>query len=332
MQGDSGAVKQVYIGASVFIGVVLMATLGYVLSGWSLMDSLYMVVITVFGVGYGEVNPISSVGGRVFTIGVIVGGNCAVVYLVGALVRVVTEGEVMKVLEEQKSSRDIEKLSNHTIICGYGRMGKMLARELHKEKRPFVIVDMEQARVDLAHRDGYLATVGDAGQEETLIKVHIDSAACLAAILPSDMINVFIVLTARTVRKDLRILARAEDPASELKLHQAGADEVILPVLSGAIQVAHRITRPSLLEIVHENNRFLREDLDQLGVEIKEEFIRENSRFVGKLLRDFTKNLGAASLVLAVSRDDGTAITKPADDMVLRSGDTVVYLRHGVGK
>ena len=329
MQGDKGAVNQVYIGAGVFLGVVLAATVGYMAIGWNLLDSFYMVVITVFGVGFGEVHPVNSRGARLLTTSVIVGGNCAVVYLVGSLVRVVTEGEVLKVLEEQKSSRDIEKLHDHTIICGYGRMGQMLARELKREGHKFVIIDIEQARIDLAHRHGFLATVGDAGQEETLLRVHVDSAMCLAAMLPNDMVNVFITLTARTVRKDLRILSRAEDPATETKLRQAGADEVILPVLSGAIQVAHRITRPSLVEIVHENNRFLRDDLQQLGVEIKEQEITVNSRFAGKLLREFTTSLGVPALILAISREDGTAIQKPAPELVIRPGDTIVYLRHG---
>src|SRR5271154_5790176 len=238
--------RGLYIGGLAFLGVIVTGTILYRLEGWTLSDAFYMVVITVFSVGYEEVEPVSTSMLRAITMLIIVAGDASKVYFVGSLVRFITEGEIGKAMEEHRKSRDIETISGHAIICGYGRIGQTLARELVAKEFPFLIVDNNAERVALAHTHGYQALVGDAGDENTLSEAHVERAVVLATVLPNDMVNVFITLTARNMRPDLRIIARAEDPATEKKLKQAGANEIILPAFAGGMQIANSITEASI--------------------------------------------------------------------------------------
>ena len=175
---------------------------------------------------------------------IIVAGDASKVFFVGSLVGFITEGKIGKAMDEHRKSRNIESIKDHAIICGYGRIGQTLARELSGADFPFLILDNNADRVALAHSHGYQALMGDAGAEETMNEAHIERAVVLATVLPSDMVNVFITLTARNMRPDLRIIARAEDPATEKKLRQAGANEIILPAFVGGMQIANSITHP----------------------------------------------------------------------------------------
>ncbi len=177
--------------------VFAVSVLGYVLYGWSFIDSIYMVVITFFGVGFGEVHPIDTIGKKIFTMLVIVGGTSSVVFVIGEVIRFVTEGEIMKAIGELKKSRQVDEISDHAIICGYGRIGQTLARALEAEKYPFVVVDLDDTRLALAEAAGYLFVKGSATEEETLLRAHVERAKVLATVLPQDTLNVFITLTER---------------------------------------------------------------------------------------------------------------------------------------
>jgi voltage-gated potassium channel len=248
----SKSMRGLYIGAASFLGVIALGTTAYRLEGWKLLDAFYMVIITVFSVGYEEVEPVTTVALHAITMLIIVAGDACKVYFVGSLVQVITGGAIGRAMEEHRKSRDIENMTEHAIICGYGRIGQTLARELHGADFPFLIVDNNAERVALAHTHGYQALVGDGGSEETMNEAHIERAVVLATVLPSDMVNVFITLTARNMRPDLRIIARAEDPATEKKLRQAGANEIILPAFVGGMQIANSITHPSLGSMLKE--------------------------------------------------------------------------------
>jgi voltage-gated potassium channel len=318
-----------YIGALMFLSVIVIGATAYKLEGWSIGDAIYMVIITVFSVGYEEVEPVSTHTLRIITMLIIVAGDASKVYFVGSLVQFITEGEIGKAMEEHRKSRDIDSIKDHAIICGYGRIGQVLARELQAKDFPFLVLDNNAERVALAHTHGYQALQGDAGEEATLSEAHIERAVVFATVLPNDMVNVFITLTARNMRPTLRIIARAEDPATEKKLKQAGANEIILPAFAGGMQIANSITHPSLDIILKDGSRHINNDLKELGVEIIEHTIIANDVNDRKTLQQLLRGIEAHCLVLAVKKPDETLLQHPESSYRLEAGDTVVMLSHG---
>jgi voltage-gated potassium channel len=318
-----------YIGALMFLSVIIAGCSAYCLEGWKLSDALYMVIITVFSVGYEEVQPVATPTLRAITMLIIVAGDASKVYFVGSLVRFITEGEIGKAMDEHRKSRDIENITDHAIICGYGRIGQTLGRELVDKKFPFLIVDNNAERVALAHSHGFQALVGDAGDEITLGEAHIERAIVLATVLPNDMVNVFITLTARNMRPDLRIIARAEDPATEKKLKQAGANEIILPAFVGGMQIANSITHPSLDSILHGPSAHLRNDLKELGVEIIEHPVIPDGVDDRKTLQQLLRGLEISCMALAIKKADGTLVQHPSASHRLEANDVVMMLSHG---
>lgn len=216
----------------------LAATAGYRLAGWNWIDSIYMVTITIFGVGYGEVNAIDETWLKLFTIVVIFAGCSSLIYVIGGIVQMLTEGEIERMLGNRTQTREIEQLSDHTIICGYGRVGQMLAAELQAQGESLVVLDRDPDRVQLAISDGFPAMVGDADGNDSLQQVGLHRARAFATVLPDDATNVFITLTARDLNESIRIIARAESPHTERKLIRSGATNVVMPAAIGAMRIA----------------------------------------------------------------------------------------------
>ncbi|PPT08733.1 Potassium channel protein [Geitlerinema sp. FC II] len=231
--------QRILTGAIFFLLTIAIAIFGYVLFGWELIDAIYMVIITIFGVGYGEVQPLETPAEKLFTIGVIVAGTSSAVYIVGGFVQMVTEGEINRAFESRRKTQGIERLERHSIVCGFGRMGEILAKKLHEARKPFAIVDNDPDRMALAESLGYLVRLGSAADEEVLKSVGIDRAKCLATVLSDDALNVFITLTARELNPNLTILARGELPSTGKKLQLAGADRIVLPAEIGALQMSN---------------------------------------------------------------------------------------------
>ncbi|MFY8216772.1 MAG: potassium channel family protein, partial [Chthoniobacterales bacterium] len=189
-------IRQVLIAVGIFAAVVGIATLSYRLQGWSLSNAFYMVIITVFGVGFGEIEPVDTALERWTTILSILAGTSATIYVVGSLIQVITQGEIQTVMAENRKLKSMDEIKNHTIICGFGRIGQTIARELVKASHPFIVLDKDPVRIAASESLGYLTLDGDAGDEETLTRAHIEDARNLATVLPNDMVNVFITLTA----------------------------------------------------------------------------------------------------------------------------------------
>src|SRR3984885_15397061 len=290
------------------LAVFVTSVIGFLTFGWSLIDSVYMVVITMFGVGFGEVHPLINVWEKIFTMLVIVGGTSAVVFVIGEVIRFITEGEILKVLGELKKSRQVEGVAQHAIICGYGRMGQMLARDLAVSGFPFVIVDINDERLAMAEAAGYLFVKGSATEEETLLNAGAERAQVLATVLPQDTLNVFITLTARNLNRNLRIIARGEQPSTEKKLLQAGANEVVLPAAIGGPPIAHIITRPTTMNFLGDAGGMGGEELKRLGVEIIELRLHQHTFLVGKKVQELQALAQGNFLILAIQRDDGTIL------------------------
>ena len=234
-----------------------VGTAGYVvIEGWSLWDALYMTVTTVATVGYREVHPLSPAG-QAFTLVLIVVGVSTALYAFSAFAAVVVEGGWPKYVEQWRYVRMINHLSDHYVVCGYGRIGSIVASEFTRQKTPFVIVDRNPDEVAEANQRGHLAVEGDASREETLKRLGIDRARGLVAAVGTDAENVYAVLTARVMKSDLFIIARAEGEESISKLKKAGADRVISPYRIGA--------RPDRADGAAAGRRRFRGDRDELG-------------------------------------------------------------------
>ena len=308
------------------LAVFTVSVLGYLSFGWSLIDSVYMVVITMFSVGFEEVHPLVTVWQKIFTMLVIIGGTSAVVFIIGEIIRFIAEGEVLKVIKELKKSRQVEGVAQHAIICGYGRMGQMLARDLAVSGFPFVIVDINDERLAMAEAAGYLFVKGSATEEETLLNAGADRAQVLATVLPQDTLNVFITLTARNLNRNLRIIARGEQPSTEKKLLQAGANEVVLPATIGGARIAHIITRPATMNFLGDTQGIIGEELKRLGVEIDELRLHRHTFLVGKKVQELQDLAQGNFLVLAIQRADGTILRGGFLEEPLEEGDAVIIL------
>jgi len=318
------------------IGVLSLALIcalgvcGYVVAGWDVLDAAYMVVITIFGVGYGEVRAVDSLPLRLFTIGLIIAGCSALIYLMSGVVQLITEGELDRMLGRRRMTRELRQMEGHVIICGFGRLGRVLTDELARHGVPFVVIDASSARTDEASQAGHVVFHGDATIDATLREVGIEKARALATVLPNDALNVFITLTSRSLNPDLHIIARGELPTTESKLAQAGANQVVLPSTIGAVQMADLLIRPAVLQLSGDaRSENLRRDLVRVGVDLDSWVLDGGAKAVGRTVRELEEAGGGRFFVAAIRREGGL-IPAPEGREHLRSGDEVVVLRrHG---
>ncbi len=325
--------RQLLYGSVVFLLILLVAVEGYILiDGVSLLDAVYMVVLTVFGVGYGEVVPVDSPVAKAFTILVIVSGCTALLYILGAFIQVITEGQIRSALGVRRMTREISKLDRHVIICGFGRIGRMLAQSLHEAGQPFVVLDKDTGRIDEALALGYTAYAGEATDENALRMAGIDKARALATVLPNDAANVFITLSAVDLNPAIEVIARGEEPSTEKKLRQAGARRVVQPAHIGADRMAHMILYPSAADFVESDRQTqsLNEQLNELGVQLEEIPIPGDSPAVGAMIGDFEVRGDGTFLVVALRRGD-RVLSKPSDDIVIEAEDRLIIIGRAKG-
>ncbi len=323
--------QKVMIGAGFFALSSIVAVTGYWLAGWSLLEAVYMVIITIYGVGYGEVRPIEEPGLKLFTMGVIVAGCTSAIYVLGGFVQMIAEGELNRFLGARRMTKGIEKLTDHVIVCGYGRVGRILASELKSAGQSFVLIDTNQERLQEAEISGQFVIVGDATDEDILESAGVRRARVLASVLPDDAANVFITLTARELNPDVEIIARGESPSTEKKLLRSGATRVVLPAAIGASRIARLITRPSAEEVLSSGPALdtLNADLDQIGLQLSEFPIPASSDFVGRPLSDLAFGSQSQFVVVALRHSDSTVTKTPPADLLLKAEDQVIVLAHG---
>jgi voltage-gated potassium channel len=324
-------VVRMLIGLMITILVSSIAITSYVLNGWSFGDSLYMVVITIFGIGYGEVRPVTTPALRTITICLIMTGYAAVVYTVGGFVQFLVDGQLRKVLGIRRMQHDIERLRKHTIICGYGRMGSVLAQSLKARTRSLVIIESNTKRVHEARAAGFLAIEGDASEEDVLLAAGIDRASVLAAVLHDDAANVFLTITAHDLNPSLRILARSEQPNTAKKLRQVGACQVISPTQIGADRLSQLIVHPTAESVLRETKlpEGINQDLNTIGLQIDELELESGSSLVGGTLAELFEQAGHGFLVVAIRQQTGNIILTPLASQLLAVGDVLIILGHG---
>jgi voltage-gated potassium channel len=307
-------------GALLLAGVLALSVGGYRWFGRSWLDSIYMVVITVSTIGYGERTSLPPAE-QVFTILVILFGLTASAYTLGGFLQLLTQGEIEKALGTRRMIREISGLKQHVIVCGFGRMGRILCAELHRSKVPFVVVDRELSIVAEIAAAGYLGYQGDATEEETLRAVGIEHAEHLVTVLPGDADNVYITLTSRNLNPKFQIIARGELPSTQKKLMQAGATRVILPAAIGGLRAASMITKPSTVELME---LFVGKNV--LDVEIDELRLNAGCPLVGQMVSESLVRRRHGLLVVAVKRADGQMVFNPDADFSFLVGDTIVVM------
>jgi voltage-gated potassium channel len=300
--------------------LLLLGSLGFIwLEHWSFFDALYMTVTTLTTVGYGEVHPLSRLG-RIYNMGLILAGMGVMLYVVGSLARVVVEGEIRQALGKRKLLTRIRKIKDHYIICGFGRIGEIIARQLKERGIPLVVVENNPEQLARLEEAGYDAVAGDATREEVLLEAGLERARGLVAVVHSDASNVYIVLTARSLNPNLYIVARAEEAGAEQKLMRAGADKVESPYEMGGRKMAHTILRPtvtSFLELA------MTEGVD---LSMEETRVEATSSLIGLPLKDTGIRRDLDLIVVAIKRADGEMLYNPAPGTQIQAGDTLVVL------
>jgi voltage-gated potassium channel len=319
--------RNLIYGAVFLLAVVSVGIAGYMAAGWSFGDAAYMLVLSISTVGYDEVRPINTPALRGLTMGIIILGSTGMIFMTGALVQFFTALQIQQIFGINRMKNEIAQLREHIIICGYGRIGNMLMRELKAANASFVLLDRNEQRIAEARALGYLCMQGDAADEATLIAVGIERARILATVLPDDAANVFITLSARSLNKNLQIIARGEMPTTEGKLIHAGADRVVLPTHIGAERIAEMI-------LYQETFRFLRNekmseferDLRKLGLEIEVITAATSGKFAGLTVDEIDQRAHGAFLVIAINRQDGSSINRPPGATVVKQGDGLIVL------
>ncbi len=295
----------------------LIGTAGFMwIEDWRFIDALYMAFITLSTIGYEVVKPLSD-GGKLFVIVYVAIGLSVFVYSLTQIGEMAVGGELKRLLGGRIMNRQIKGLTDHFIICGMGRMGRSVALELHNKQHPFVVVEKDPIRVDHALQAGWRCIVGDATDDEVLQAAGLSKARCLATVLPNDADNLFTVMTARLMRKDLTIITRASNEKSVDKLKRAGATRIVSPYSTGAVKISQLMINPQLEEFIE-----IFGDQD-LGIDLTIIHVDRRSILLGKTLKDL-RLPDKEIMVIGLRRDGQKLELPPPLDVALKENDSLI--------
>ena len=299
--------------------IIILGTLGYMMvEGWDIIDSLYMTVITLTTVGYGEVHEVSRVG-QLFTVVLILVGVSFFLYVAGSVVQFMVEGRIRIVLGRRNLDKKIARLKNHYIVCGYGRIGRTLCNSLRKQLIDLIVVEKERELIPMMDEDKILYVSGDAAREANLHKAGIERAKGLVAALATDTDNVFVVLTARQLNPDLFIFARASQNEAKSKLQAAGANKVESPYDIGALSMAQRILRPTVTNFLDRAFAHKRKD-----IQMEEIPVSPSSDLANVMLKDSGIRQRYNLIIIAIKKPDDSMLFNPSFETVIEADDTVI--------
>ena len=303
------------------VGVIAGGTVGYmIIEGWTPWDALYMTVISVTTVGYREVHPLSRAG-EFFTMVVLTVGVATVLYTFTFFMARIVEGDLQHRWGLRRREHMLDELERHFIICGFGRMGRIVATEFWRQRVPFVVIERDPDRMQEAVDAGYLAVEADAASETVLTRVGIKKARGFIAAVSTDAENVYAVLTARLMRPDLFIIGRAETDDARTKLVRAGADRVISPYQIGGLQLAQTALRPAVVDFVQ-----IATSSESLELSMEQVRIADGAALSGRTLLDSNLRQRFGVIVVGIQRANGRMEFNPAPDAEMRSGDHLVVL------
>jgi voltage-gated potassium channel len=302
------------------LAAILFGTIGFhFIERWPLADSLYVTVQTLTTVGYGDQTPGSGMG-RLFAIVVMLIGAGGVALAISTIVQSVVQSEMMATFGQRRRSRRMSKLSNHFIICGSGRVGSHLVRDLLLTNESFVVIEQDQQRAAEFAQRGVNVLVGNATLEETLREARVEHARGLAACLPNDADNVYVVLTARDLNPNLRIVARAAEEQAEAKLLRAGANHVVAPTIIGGHRMAVALTKPAVSEFMDSITA------NELGLAFEQVEVDAASALVGQELRATPIRSELDVVIISIRRQNGEMLFNPAGDAKIENGDILIAI------
>jgi voltage-gated potassium channel len=301
--------------------LILFGTLSYrLLEGLSLLDALYLTVITLSTVGYGDVVP-HTTAGKVFTIVLVVVGVFTLFYVATDLIRSIVSGELQDRLGKHLMERNLAQLSDHLIVCGLGRMGRLVCREFSAAGLPFVVIDADSRTLeDFSIPNGF-PLVGDATSDEVLRQAGIGRARAFVSVMASDADNLYATMSARLLNEKLFIVARVEDAASGPKMVRAGANRVVSPYQIGGYRVAQAVLRPTVVDFIELATRG-----QHLELQIEETQVRLGSPLTGVSLKDSRLRAEHKIIIVAIKKPSGQMVFNPAPEQPIEAGDILVGL------
>lgn len=303
------------------LALTVIGTTGYMwIAGMKLLDAVYMTVITLSTVGFREVQPLNAAG-QVFTIAFILSGLGIVLYSATVIARDILEGELQRTYGRRKVERQIQDLSDHYLVCGFGRMGFVVCKELATKPVPFVVIERDPQMVERAAQEQYLCIQGDATEDQFLLKAGIQRARGLVAALSSDSDNMYVVLTAREINPTIAIVARAEDERSERRLLHAGATRVVMPYVLGGHRMANALLRPGVLDVLD-----LATHSRSLELRIEEVAVPATVFAGGVSLKDSGLRDRFSIIVIAIKKPSGDMIFEPSSTDRIEPGDRLIVM------
>ena len=311
-------VSKLLISVALIISIIVIGTVGYtVIEGWKLSDSLFMTIITITTVGYQEVHDLSPKG-EIFTIFLLILGVGIIFYILSLEAKLIVEGQLKGIFERRKLKKKIDELRNHFIICGYGRMGKTVARELIEKGADLVVIENDPKEID---NDNIPMIEEDATADDSLISAGIGKAKGVVSLLPTDAENLYIVLSARELNQDINIVTRAKDEGAENKLLRAGANKVVSPYHAGGVKIANMLLKPSVVDFLEFATKY-----ENFELQIEEIMVEEKSKFVQKTLEESAIGKDIGVLIVAIKNSLGAMILNPSSETVIETGDTLIAM------
>jgi voltage-gated potassium channel len=305
------------------LGVIVCGTAGYVIiEGWTVLDALYMTIISLTTVGFREVGPLSNEG-KLFTLVIILGGVASVTTTLTIGSQILMAGQLQKFMGRRKLEKEIRSIKDHYIICGYGRMGKVICREFQRKPVPFLVIEKDQETFH-GLPGNILAIQGNASEESVLLEAGIERAQGLVTVVSSDADNVYITLTASGLKPDIYIVARAGESGSETKLLRAGASKVVSPYTIGGTGIANAILRPAVVDFIE-----LVTKREHLELQMEEVQIGGDSNLAGKTILDAGLRQQLGIIVVAVKKGDGRMEFNPSSHTLVEAGDRLIVLGGG---
>jgi voltage-gated potassium channel len=313
--------KRLRIAFGMLFFIILVGATGYYfLEGFSFFQALYLTVVTISTVGYGDVYA-RSTGGMVFTIFLIIVGVGTMFYTVSQIAETIVEGRLRAIMGKGKLKRIIKRMKNHYIICGCGRIGFLICRELAAEKVPFVVIERSPEVIQKIEDEGFLCYHGDSTSDKSLVEAGIKHAKGIVCVLPTDAENLYVILTAKELNPDLFVLSRSEEEQSEHRLLRAGANRVISPYKLGGTRMAMAILRPAMLDFIEITAR--RQSLELRMTEVP---VSDGSVVVGKTLEESEIRQKYGLIIVAVKKDSGKMVFNPAASYVIEKSDILIAL------
>ncbi|MCA1623597.1 MAG: potassium channel protein [Acidobacteria bacterium] len=291
----------------------------YLLEDISMLDSVYLATQTVTTVGYGDI-ALRTRGGKMFAVVFMLFGVGTVLYALTVLAQAVIQSEIVEALGLRRKTREMERLENHYIVCGAGRVGRRIIRNLQKQNLPFVIIEKDAKKVASFEEDGAIILIADATFEETLNQAGVKRARGLATCLADDAANVYVVLTARDLNENLHIVARAVEEQAEPKLIRAGANRVVAPTIIGSQSMARALLKPTIADFM---DSIVAESFDLVFDEV---VVKANSPYIDKELKNTNISGELNLLIVAIRRKGGEMIFQPSADTCIRDGDLLIVI------